>query len=176
MRVKLSLVASALAMSATMASAADFSPVMTSPAVAPAPTTIYAPTFDWAGPYVGAYGGYTFGLLGPSAGAQAGYNFVNGNFLTGVEVQAGVAIGGPAFEGWTNGRVGAVLGSNFLLYGEAGIGMIGLGDQFLWAAGGGAEVALGRSVSLFAEAKVLGDFGDCCAYVGQGGLNWRPGN
>ena len=54
--------------------------------------------------------------------------------------------------------------------------MLGLRAEFLWAAGAGAEMALGRSISLFAEAKVLGVFGaGCCGIVTQGGVNWYPG-
>jgi hypothetical protein len=54
--------------------------------------------------------------------------------------------------------------------------MIGFGDTFLWAAGGGVEMALGQSISLFAEAKVLGPLGACCGYVAQGGVNWHLSN
>ena len=177
MRSKLSLAVGALALvGAATANAADFSPVLAGPPPGPAPTTVYAPTFGWGGLYVGAYGGYTFGGTWISAGAQAGYNFVRGGLLAGVELQAGAAIaGGVAFEGWANARLGAILGSNVLVYGEAGLGMLGLGGTFLWSAGGGIEIALGQSISVFAEGKALGDFGGCCAIVAQGGINWRPG-
>lgn len=161
------------------ANAADFGPIVAGPPAAPPPITVYSPPgFDWGGLYVGAYGGYVFGIPWIQAGGQAGYNFVNGGMLIGAELQAGAYIaGGVAFEGWANARFGALIGPNALLYAEGGLGMLGFGGQFLWAAGGGAEIALGQSISLFAEAKILGVFGGgCCGIVAQGGINWHPGN
>jgi outer membrane immunogenic protein len=172
MFLKRTLVAGALVIaSAVAANAADIPPMTPTPPPAPPP----APTFSWGGPYVGAYGGYIFGPGFPQFGAQAGYNFVSGGFLGGVEVQAGgVFVGGLAFEGNLKARAGAVLGSSLLLYGEAGVGWLSTG-VFTYTFGGGAEVALGTAVSLFAEAKGLGVFGGgCCLVTVQGGLNWHP--
>lgn len=155
---------------ATAASAADLGPIVVSAPPPPPP-----PTFSWDGPYVGAYAGY---LIGPGVvqiGAQAGYNFVSGGFLAGIELQAGALIsGGVAFEGNANARLGAILGGNFLLYAEAGLGVI-LPGGVTWTAGGGGEVAVGSNVSLFAEVKALGVFGGgCCIVTVQGGVNWHP--
>lgn len=130
--------------------------------------------FSWAGPYIGAYGGIVFSEW-YQAGLQAGYNVVRGNFLAGIEAQAGAGIAGPVFlEGHLNARLGFVLG-RILVYGEGGVGYIGIGPEFLWTAGGGAEIALGRSISVFGEAKFLNAFGGGNAILAQGGINWHPG-
>ena len=160
-------------MNAIAANAADLTPIMVS--APPPPPSIPAPTFDWAGPYIGAYGGYTFGFGFGQAGLQAGYNFVmGGGLLAGIEAQAGVAFGGGlGLEGDLNGRLGYILGGNFLLFGEAGLGIIS--GTPIYTAGGGMEVAVGQSVSVFAEAKAMGTIGGGIGGLTvQGGLNWHP--
>jgi opacity protein-like surface antigen len=179
MNLKRTIAAGALVlMSAVGAIAADIpAPIAVTPPPPPPPAPM-APAFDWSGPYVGAYGGYVFGGVWIQAGVQAGYNMVRGNFLAGLEAQAGAAfLGGTvAFEGNLNARLGFVLGSRFLLYGEAGLGIVIPAPVYLWSAGGGLEIGLGTSASLFAEAKVVGAFGGGIGYSVQGGLNWHPGN
>jgi opacity protein-like surface antigen len=173
MFLKRALMAGAMVLTtAIAANAADLTPITPAPPPAPPP----APTFNWAGPYVGAYGGFVFGPGAIQAGAQAGYNFVSGGFLGGIEIQAGVfaPIPGVTFEADLNARVGAVLGGNFLLYGEAGVGWLAAPGAFIYTFGGGAEVAVGTSVSLFGEVKGLGAFGGgCCIITVQGGLNYH---
>lgn len=158
--------------SAFAAQAADLTPIMVS-APPPPPPTIAAPMFNWAGPYIGAYGGYAFDYTFWQAGVQAGYNFLMGGFLAGVEAQAGVAFGGGfAFEGDLNARLGYLLGSNLLLYGEGGLGWIGAP---IFTAGGGVELGVGPAMSVFAEAKAMGTFGGGFGGVTvQGGMNWHP--
>jgi opacity protein-like surface antigen len=109
---------------------------------------------------------------------QAGFNIARGALLAGVELQAGAMFAGGTvvFEGNLNGRLGAVLGDRFLLYGEAGVGTIGF-STYTYTFGGGAEVAIADAISIFAEAKGLGAFGGgCCVTTVQVGLNWHPGN
>jgi opacity protein-like surface antigen len=171
MFLKRALMAGAMVLTTAVAANAADIPMMPEP-VAPAPPP--APTFNWAGPYVGAYGGYLFGPNFFQIGGQAGYNFVSGGFLGGAEIQAGAIIaGGVAFEGNLNARIGAILGSNFLLYGEAGVGTFAF-TTFTYTFGGGVEVGVGSSTSLFVETKGLGAFGGgCCAITVQTGVNFH---
>ena len=64
------------------AGAADLPTIPTAPPPPPAPV---APAFDWAGPYVGAYGGAILSPTVGQAGIQAGFNIVRGGFLAGIE-------------------------------------------------------------------------------------------
>jgi opacity protein-like surface antigen len=178
MFLKRTLAASMLVVaSAAAAGAADLPTIPVAPAPPPPPVAM-APSFDWSGPYVGAYGGAVFNS--PTyyqAGIQAGYNFTRGNFLAGIEGQAGADFsGGTAFEADVNARVGGILGERVLLYAEAGVGLITGTPTYIWTAGGGMEVAVGNAASVFAEAKAVGAFtGGCCALLVQGGLNWHFG-
>ena len=155
--------------SVAAASAADL-PVMVVEPAAPPP----APVFSWAGPYVGAFGGFTFGLVG-DAGLQAGFNFVNGGFVAGVEARAGVGFAGPVFFTTVGGRAGFLVGERALLYGAAAVGYLPVIPAFFYTAGGGTEVAVGTNLSLFAEARALSAFGGgCCLLTIQAGFNWHP--
>lgn len=178
MNLKRTIAAGALVlMSAAGVQAADImGPIPSTPAPPPPPPPM-APAFDWSGPYIGAYGGYVVSAW-IQGGVQAGYNIVRGSFLAGIEAQTGVAYtGGIGFEGNVNARLGFVLGSRFLVYGEAGVGILLPGATYLWNAGGGVEVGLGTALSLFTEAKIVGAFGGgTIGYAFQAGLNWHPGN
>jgi opacity protein-like surface antigen len=166
-------------MSAAGAQAADIpAPIAVTPPAPPPPPAPMAPAFDWSGPYVGAFGGFVFGATSWwQAGAVIGINMVRGNFLAGLEAELGAAYGGGfAFEGYANGRLGFVLGSRVLLYAEAGAGGVFPALGFLWNAGGGMEIGIGQSMSLFVEGNAL--FAAPAAYVGtavQAGLNWHVG-
>ena len=164
---------------ATSAIAADVPPLVIAPTAPPPPI---AASFDWAGPYVGAYGGAFFELDPISRefwvfGGQAGFNIrFGGATLAGVELRAGlIDDGGVVFEAALSGRLGVVLGDKVLLYGEAGVWFVAP-SVFLWTAGGGVEVGLSNSVSLFVEAAVVGPFGGCCGLLITGGINFHPGN
>jgi len=179
MILKRTVAAAALVLSGTVAAnAADLSPAYPSIAPPPPPSPyVPAPSFDWSGPYVGAYGGYMFLAGFAQAGVQAGYNFMLGpTFLAGIEAQAGGiwAFPGLAGEANLNARVGAAFG-NVLVYGEAGAGLI-YPVAWTWNAGGGVEYALSNSVSLFGEAKAVGAFGGGLVGVSAtGGVNWHFG-
>jgi outer membrane immunogenic protein len=167
----LGIVGSALVTTSVLA--ADLPPP---PAGAPPPPPpMAAPAFDWSGPYIGAYGGVFLPATAGQAGIQAGFNVVRGRFLAGLEAQVGAVFGGGGFtyEAYLNGRLGFILGDRFLLYGEAGVGM--LGGIFIWTGGGGMEIALREAWSIFAEAKAIGVFGGggIAAYTVQGGINWH---
>jgi len=154
------------------AQAADVGPTAL-PATPPAVPLPPPPGFTFAGPYVGTYGGLMIGEA-YQGGIQGGFNFVRGPILVGAEAQVGVTYnGGFGFEGNLNARVGAVLGDRILAYGEAGVGII-LGTP-IYTAGGGVELGLGRSLSVFAEAKAVGAFGSpFSTFQVQGGINWHP--
>ena len=177
MNLKRTIAAGALVlMSAAGTQAADVvGPIAITLPPPPPPMTL---AFDWSGPYVGAFGGFVFNGVWYQAGIQAGHNMVRGNFLAGLEAELGAAFGGAlAFEGYANARLGYILGSRILVYGEAGVGGILPGGGFFWNAGAGLEIAVGQSLSLFAEGNVL--FAAPAVYSGvavQGGINWRIGN
>lgn len=157
---------------AAAASAAD---LPTPPMAPPPPPPMAAPAFDWSGLYFGANGGVFYtGSIYPSVGAQVGFNMVRGSFLFGVEAQAGVIFaGGIAPEIYLNGRLGFILGDRVLLYGEAGVGFI-VGPGPVWDAGGGVEIGVRDTLSVFAEAKVVGSFGGGLAgYSITGGVNFH---
>lgn len=166
------VVLAALALTSGAALAAEPAPVLV---ISAAPLPVPVPTFEWAGAYAGAYGG---AILGDAyqAGLQGGYNFTTGAFLYGVEAQLGTAFsGGFVLEADLNGRAGLVFGDNFLGYGEAGVGYLGGGNGYIYTLGGGMEIAVGQSISIFGEAKALGAFG--AGFTGatvQAGINWHP--
>jgi hypothetical protein len=117
--------------------------------------------------------------MAPAAGhvgVQVGSNFGGGPFLAGVEVETSHSFGVPfLINASLNGRVGFTFG-NILVYGEGGIGSIG--SLPMWLAGGGAELALGTNLGVFAEAKALFAFGSG-AYAGtqiNAGLNVHFGH
>ena len=176
MNIRRILTAGALAIATTFTAATANAADIPMAPVAPPPPPPPAPVFDWAGGYGGIYGGASVGVgLFGHVGAQVGYNFVSGGFLAGIEGQAGALIagGGVGFDGRVNARLGAILGDKVLLYAEAGAGIwwpVALPYTF----GGGIEIAVGQSASIFAEAKGYGLFGGgCCGIIGEGGINWH---
>jgi opacity protein-like surface antigen len=152
--------------------AADVGPIVL-PSTPPPVPLAPPPGFSFAGPYVGTYGGL---LVDEAfqAGIQGGFNFVRGHVLIGAEAQVGVVFGGRlAFEGDLNARLGVILGERFLVYGEGGIGLFA--GTPIYTAGGGVEIGLGQSLSVFAEAKAVGELGQpLSAFQVQGGINWHP--
>ncbi|MGV8841120.1 MAG: hypothetical protein ACWA6X_12555 [Bauldia sp.] len=163
--------ATASVLAAGAALAADVGPISL-PATPPAVPLPSPPGFSFAGPYVGAYGGSVLGEF-LQAGIQGGFNFVRGPILIGAEAQVGAAFGGGlAFDGALNARLGAVLGERILVYGEGGIEFVG---GFVYGVGGGVEIGIGQSISVFVEAKALGVLGAPISAIGvQGGINWHP--
>ncbi|MCW5715707.1 MAG: hypothetical protein KIT43_14440 [Bauldia sp.] len=153
--------------------AADVGPIAL-PATPPAVPLPPPPGFSFAGPYVGTYGGMLVGESAFQAGLQGGFNFVRGPLLVGAEAQVGVLFGGGiGFEADLNARVGAVLGERFLVYGEGGIGLFA--GTPIYTAGGGVEIGIGQSISVFAEAKAVGALGSpISTFQVQGGINWHP--
>jgi len=121
------------------------------------------PDFDWAGPYFGIYGGAADSiifrgvrLVAPNAelGVQAGYNFVLGDLVAGIEGQFGASFydcflcGDPLWR--LTGRLGFLAGYRALIYAEGGV--IGYLPGVSWIVGGGTEIAVGESWSMFGEA------------------------
>jgi opacity protein-like surface antigen len=174
------LLAGAFVVGTTVAAAAaDLPPPPMAPA--PPPPPMASPAFDWSGMYFGIYGGAITDFVTAigQAGAQVGFNMQRGSFVAGLELQAGVIFAGGAFgyEADANAKLGFALGQRALLYGEAGVGLLGATGTmtFVWNAGGGIEFAIRDPMSIFAEAKVVGAFGGGVpvAYLFQGGLNWH---
>lgn len=169
MSLKRTLLAGVMALSAGAANAADTLMSGSQPGT---------PGFSWGGAYLGVYAGRTFTTLGTfdRVGGQAGYNLVRGQFLVGVEGHGAVIItpsGPAAAEVELSARLGVILRSRLLIYGEAGIGM--LADQGVYAFGGGGEIAVRDSFSVFAEAKTFGTFlSGCCSTTVQFGVNYHP--
>lgn len=175
MNLKRTIAAGALVlMSAAGTQAADLPMAPMAPPPPPPPAPM-APAFDWSGPYIGFYGGYAVGPAWIQAGVQAGMNVVRNHLLFGAEVQAGaIYAGGFGFEANLNGRLGFILGSRFLVYGEAGVGVALPPPTYLWTAGGGIEIGLGNAASLFTEAKLIGAFGGgTIGYTIQAGVNFH---
>lgn len=136
-------------MMATAASAADIQVIV--PAAPPVVVVPVAPSFDWAGLYVGAYVAGPF--EGIEFGGQAGFNIVRGNFLFGVAGQVG-AIGFQAITVGGTARAGLLLGETdrILVYAAAGAKFIPAGPVTFFTAVGGVEVGIGERLSVFGEA------------------------
>jgi hypothetical protein len=167
------VVAGALAsvMVSGAALAADFGPIVL-PATPPAVPLATPPGFSFAGPYVGAFGGLLVGNAF-QAGIQGGFNFVRGHFLVGAEAQVAAVFPSVGFEGDLNARLGVVLGERVLVYGEGGIGIFR--GTPIYTAGGGVEIGVVQSLSIFAEAKAVGALGQPFeTFQVQGGINWHP--
>jgi hypothetical protein len=168
-KLLLGVAGSVLISSAAMA--ADLTPITPPPPPPPPP----APTFAWAGSYAGVFAGYDFGFTLGEAGVQWGYNFAFGNFLAGIEVETGHSfVPAGIINAALNVHAGAVLADRVFIYGEGGIG-----EKFfapMWNIGGGVEVAVTNTMSVFAEAKAnflmgAGFFG----WQLTGGVNYHPG-
>ncbi len=147
----LMLGAAGAAIIATNTLAADLTPIMPTMQATPVTTTA-APTLNWAGPYAGVSGGALFcgGVCWSLVSLQAGYNFVRGNILFGAEGLIGL----ESFSDLmiqANARAGYIFG-RALVYAEVGVGAYPPGNLYV-DFGGGIEVALGRHLSIFAEAK-----------------------
>lgn len=147
-------VAASVAVS-TAAFAADIAPVVI-PAPAPVVVVPAAPAFDWAGIYAGTAVDYLVcdGFCWLKLDGHAGANMVFGRLLVGVEVGAGYWRNATANAGWlieASARTGVVLG-RFLPYAKAGYTLYGdpTGLEGWLNIGAGAELALGRSLSVYA--------------------------
>jgi opacity protein-like surface antigen len=148
---KLLLGTASAAVVSTAALAAD--PVI-APMTPAAPMA--APGFDWSGPYVGAIVGFNaLGIAYPFDGVQFGYNFLfRGNMVAGIEVQTTHYMGPtPNVGASLNGRLGFVTGDRVLIYGEAGIGVWTVAPVGIFSLGGGVEIAVTSTASLFGEVK-----------------------
>jgi len=163
----------AFAMTAGTAAAADVPAVVVAP---PAPPPPIAASFDWAGMYVGTQIGIASYTPEFEASALGGYNFVFGRFLVGFEVRGGIFVPGPgpayAWQWGAQVRAGVFLGDRALAYVKIGGHYV-----FGWFTTGalGVELAVGQSVSLFAEVQTFLPLGGPSMRV-RGGVTWHPGN
>jgi hypothetical protein len=175
----LMLTVAASVATAGSAMAADIGPIMpeaTAP-MAPAP----APSFGWAGPYAGIASAVQFcgGFCWVNVDGHAGYNMVFGSVLLGVEGQVGYWFDPPG-DGWflgATGRVGYVFG-NAVAYAKAGIiGYFPVTVDFYMPLNVGVEVAIGRAISLFAEAGAQWEVGSNNFFPSVGlGVNFHIGH
>jgi outer membrane immunogenic protein len=140
-----------------------------------APYTVNQPlnSYSWAGPYLGANLGYSWGSVdhnptkpsGFEGGVQAGYNWQSGPLVFGVEGDIQATGADDTFAPWkfsnpwfgtARGRVGYAF-NNILFYGTAGLAFgdlrgqtFGLSENHTtvgWAAGVGAEFGLTQNWS-----------------------------
>jgi outer membrane immunogenic protein len=143
------------------------------------PYTVNQPlnAFSWAGPYLGANLGYSFGDVsnnitkpaGFSGGVQGGYNWQSGAFVFGAEGDLQFTTADDTFApykfsnpwfGTIRGRVGYAM-NNVLLYGTGGLAFGELhGENLLrteshtnpgWTVGAGAEFAFAPKLSAKVE-------------------------
>src|SRR5262245_219854 len=114
---------------ATLAEAADVTPIVVPPPVVVTPPP---PTINWAGAYVGSIVGLVSPFDDPALalGGVGGFNFDRGKLVLGAEVQSYAIFFAGIGGGFTNlqiiglGRVGTAVGAEdrLLLYGAAGLG------------------------------------------------------
>ena len=168
---KIAAGAAALMMMAGSAFAADV-PQVVAP-VAPPPPPVA--TFDWGGIYVG--GGVLF-PVGIGFEGHAGYNIVRGNLVVSLEGQVRYLLGSPwPFDVGGEVHLGFAVGERLLVYGLGAVNYTLGGPPFpplYWNAGGGAALAIGNSISIYAEGLVFGGFPGCCGFGVQVGVNFHP--
>lgn len=146
-----------VALATTSAKAADLTPIMPAQTVMTEPMA--APTIAWSGPYAGVVGRYLvctgICVLGQiyELGVKAGYNYALGNFVVGANAEIGAYIN-TLFSptGFVEGdaRAGILLGQRVLAYAQAGFGYF-FGAGTYVTAGGGVELALSNSISVYGE-------------------------
>lgn len=162
----------------TAALAADVAPIVP-PAPPPVVVAAPVPVFDWSGPYVGTRAETLFcsGLCWVNLDVHAGYNIVVGRFLVGLEAGAGsYVLSGQGYSLGASARAGLVLG-RALAYGKAGILAYGPGTpSYYLTFGGGIEVGVGRSLSVFVGVTAQRSFGGGLYPGIEAGLNFHFGN
>ncbi len=175
-------------MSAGVAVAAD-APQIVMP-VMPAPVAAAEPAFDWGGFYLGARGGAWIDIGEELRGLEllgvGGYDIARDRALFGLSAYVGYNFGQDG-SNWRLGadvRAGLLVGESrrLLIYTLAGIyDYLPLDgpDDLDWRFGGGAELALGRALSIYGQVTVGDSFGDGFPpgrlHI-EVGLNWHPGN
>ena len=120
-------------------------------------TPAYNPAaFNFAGFYLGADGGLTTALSAGAIGVVAGVNFgVADPVVAGLEFQGDWLLNGgasPAYNFFALGRLGVVVTSDFMAYGEVGPAWVAGTPSY--AIGGGGEYALTDMMSV--KGEVIG--------------------
>ena len=132
--------------------------------------------FDWSGFYVGNYAGALH-----QVGLQGGYNWMFGNALVGINVQAGAAFCcGLAFDTNASVRVGYLLLPSVLAFADVYAGyqtgtFFGFVDGPYYGVGAGLETPLTPHISAFMQTRIVAGDGAVDANV-QGGFNFRFGD
>jgi outer membrane immunogenic protein len=168
---RLAISASAIALLAGTAAAADLPPPMEA-----APAPMYSPTpiaYNWSGFYIGAHGGWGFGDGdfddGAVIGGQIGMNWQWNSFVLGVEGDGSWADLGDADSLESiRGRAGFAF-DRFLVYGTGGAAFQDF-DDLGWVAGVGAEYAVTDALSVGVEYLHY-DFDNADADVIRGRVN-----
>jgi outer membrane immunogenic protein len=148
--------------------AADAVAVAPEPPVSQEPLVQYAPSANWSGVYVGAFGGYEWGTFNSTAGdvdadgwmggAFVGYNLQNGAIVYGAEGDLGFSgangtVGAVEVDQGVFGSLRARLGYQLdpvLLYGTAGLAATRA--EITDASGSDANTHLGWTVGAGADA------------------------
>lgn len=141
----LAFAAAAVAASGVAAQASDlYSPAPVSP--------IYSnPSSDWDGFYGGLLGTWATNPFDSfwSVGARAGFNFDLGNVVAGAEATGIYTPEWSSLDGQMVGRLGLEVGSDLLVYGDAGVGYITAPTATpYWVAGVGAEYMIVDGISV----------------------------
>jgi outer membrane immunogenic protein len=163
--------ASALALTAGVAAAADLPPPVTMP---PAPMLSPTPiAYNWSGFYFGAHGGYGFsdGDLddGFVIGGQIGINKQWNNFVLGAEGDGSFTDWGDTNAVGTLRLRGGIAIDRILVYGTGGVA---IGDDLGWVAGGGFEYAFNDRLSAGIEYLHY-DMDEGSSDVIRGRVNWK---
>lgn len=152
------VLATALALPAGAATAADLITMPVSSGGGIMPVAEADSSFDWSGFYAGVYGVAQRGSVSDlqyGAGVNLGANAQIDFFLVGGEVALHGLVGGPTIDtayGQVLGRAGVVITDDVLLYAAAGYGVdLGLPAEDDLLLGGGVEVAVADDLSLRAQ-------------------------
>ncbi len=142
---------------------------------APKPLFDHTPQGFYDGPYVGfGAGGFSAGVL--TFDGRFGNNWTTpiGHFgvVFGAEASLGLQVPSNTFALWGNFKVGEPLANNVLLYGTAGLGIIG--GTPVYDLGGGLTVPLSQGLSLDLRGLTRGLIGAAPKEVGFNiGLDWK---
>lgn len=153
----------ALLMTAGTSFAADV-PQMTAPVAPPPPV---AASFNWAGPYVGVYGGGMFGNA-IFLGVNAGYAVQFGGFVASIEGALGTAFAPEPLHLSAWARFGPAIGDRTWIY-----GFLGTSNFASREIGGGIARAINDNMSIRVDVSVF-----CCwsPITIRVGANFHLGN
>lgn len=140
---------------ATLVATLGAAPALAADLIIDDPIITTTSAYDWDGFYAGVSGGiWNDGTSYFYFGGLLGANFVQGDWLFGLEASGEYFPDGADWTVDLTGRAGVIL-DNVLLYGHAGVGTGNAGSIF-GIVGAGAEVGITDQISLAGQLEYVG--------------------